>query len=80
MKLTTPAMASAPYTEEAPPVRMSMRLTSAAGMKLMSPTVDHASPVGMRRPLISVSVRYSPRWRRSTVAVPLAVFEVVEFW
>ena len=40
MKLTTPATASAPYTDEAPPVSTSTRLTSAEGMKLMSATGD----------------------------------------
>ena len=38
MKLTTPATASAPYTDEAPPVSTSTRLISADGMKLMSGT------------------------------------------
>ena len=38
MKLTTPEMASDPYTAEAPPVRTSTRSISAGGMKLMSGT------------------------------------------
>ena len=38
MKLTTPATASAPYTDEAPPVSTSTRLISVDGMKLMSAT------------------------------------------
>ena len=36
MKLTTPPTASAPYTDEAPPVKTSTRLTSWVGMKSMS--------------------------------------------
>ena len=36
MKLTTPATASAPYTDEAPPVSTSTRLISDDGMKLRS--------------------------------------------
>jgi hypothetical protein len=48
-------------------------------MKLRSGAVDHASPEGMRRPLISTRVRTEPRLRRATVAVPLAPLEMVEF-
>ena len=36
MKLTTPATASAPYTDDAPPVRTSTRLISADGMTFRS--------------------------------------------
>jgi hypothetical protein len=36
MKLTTPATASAPYTDEAPPVMTSTRWIAAAGMVLRS--------------------------------------------
>ncbi len=80
MKLTTPATASAPYTDEAPPVSTSTRLISADGMKLMSGTLPPAvgSPGCRRRPLISTRVRFAPRPRRLTVAVPVAPFDTFE--
>ena len=63
MKLTTPATASAPYTDEAPPVSTSARLISDDGMKLRSAAwvVLFGSPGTMRRPLISARVRFEPR-------------------
>ena len=78
-KLTTPVTASAPYTDEAPPVSTSTRFTSADGMKFRSGEISHASPATMRRPLISTRVRSEPRLRRSTVAVPDAPLAMVEF-
>src|SRR5580658_4167185 len=81
MKFTTPATASAPYTADAPPVRMSTRSISAAGIWLMSEKLrpPSAEPGPRRRPSTRVSVRWLPRPRRSMVAVPSAPLEVVEF-
>jgi len=61
MKLTTPATASAPYVDEAPPVRMSTRFTRKAGMKFRSGEIEPVSPPGMRRPSIRTRVRLAPR-------------------
>ena len=74
MKFTTPAMASEPYTAEAPPVTTSMRSISAAGIWLMSgegfglPVLG--SPTPSRRPSTSTRVRCGPRPRRFTVVMP----------
>ncbi len=70
MKLTTPAIASEPYTAEAPPVTTSTRSISAGGMLFRSTTPSVLAPT-MRRPLTSTRVREGPRPRRSTVAVPV---------
>ena len=84
MKLTTPATASAPYTAEAPPVRMSTRSTSEVGMKFRSAETAPIDEVGLppisRRPSISTRVRDEPRPRRLTVAVPLEPLETLEPW
>ena len=48
MKLTTPATASAPYTDDAPPVSTSTRLSSDAGMMLMSPAWRRAVRIARR--------------------------------
>src|SRR5258708_30415919 len=82
MKLTTPATASAPYTAEAPPVRMSTRSTSEVGTKFRSAATAEIDEVGLppisRRPSISTRVRAEPRPRRLTVAVPLEPLETLE--
>src|SRR3954470_12134230 len=82
MKLTTPATASAPYTADAPPVRMSTRSTSEVGMKLRSAETEAIDEVGLppirRRPSISTRVRLGPRPRRFTVAVPSEALETLE--
>src|SRR3954451_9303066 len=79
MKLTTPETASAPYTDEAPPVRTSTRLISDDGMKLMSATEPwRGSPGCRRRPLTSTRVRCDPRPRRFTDAVPVEPFDTFE--
>ena len=86
MKFTTPATASAPYTEEAPPVRTSTRSISAFGIWFRSgapeftPGAVSGLPGISRRPLIRTSVRLAFRPRRSTVAVPVEPFEIVEPW
>ena len=48
MKLTTPAMASGPYTAEAPPVMTSTPWIAAAGMVLMSTTSSAFAGCGRR--------------------------------
>ena len=76
MKLTTPATASEPYTAEAPPVSTSMFWIREFGIELISTVPPEV--VGVTRvPLISTSVRFEPRPRRLTVAVPLpGLFDV----
>src|ERR1700755_1955676 len=82
MKLTTPATASAPYTDDAPPVSTSTRLISEAGMMLMSAAwvIPLGSPGVRRRPLTRVKVRFEPRYRRSISAVPVAEFDSPDDW
>ena len=76
MKLTTPAIASDPYTAEAPPVSTSMFWISEFGIVLMS-TVPLELVGTTRLPSMRTSVRFEPRPRRSTVAVPLpGLFDV----
>ncbi len=69
LKLTTPAMASAPYTAAAPPVMTSTFFTAADGMVFTS-TTSWALTGCARRPLTSTSVRLVPRPRRLSVAAP----------
>src|SRR3954449_11638527 len=79
MKLTTPATASAPYTDEAPPVRTSTRLISDDGMKLMSATEPWRGSPGCRRlPLTRPGERGDPRPRRLTDAGPGEPFDALE--
>ncbi|MNN17033.1 hypothetical protein D3C81_1302010 [compost metagenome] len=69
MKLTAPAMASEPYTADAPPVTISTFSMSASGMVARSTTPSELA--GMkRRPLTRVSVRLAPRPRRLAVSTP----------
>ena len=69
MKFTAPAMASEPYTADAPPVMTSTLFTSALGM--VDRSTLPAPFAGMnRRPLTSVSVRVAPRPRRLAVNTP----------
>src|SRR5882672_11895382 len=64
MMFTTPAMASEPYTAEAPSFRISMRSIAAVGMEFRSTDVFAPVPPGtMRRPLRSTRVRSEPRPR-----------------
>ncbi len=69
MKFTTPAMASAPYTAEAPPVIVSTRSMAADGMVLMS-MISAAFAGCARRPSISTRVRFGPMPRRFTLPIP----------
>ena len=71
IKLTTPARASEPYTEVAPPVSTSTLLISNAGTWLISaqdPPV--AVPGAILLPLIRTSVLAHPKFLRLAVAVP----------
>ena len=65
-KLTTPAMASEPYTAEAPPVTTSTRSMRPAGMVPMS-TTPELDEAGTRSPSTRIRVRCGPRPRRSRV-------------
>ncbi len=69
MKLTTPAMASAPYTAAAPPVITSTLSIAAAGIVLTSTTRKELTGCG-RRPSIRTRLRFEPKPRRSSVAAP----------
>src|SRR5690606_10641241 len=71
MKLTTPAIASAPYTDEAPPVIVSTRAIAADGIVLMLTAPDALT--GMpRRPSSSARLRFAPRPPRCSVAATSA--------
>ena len=69
MKFTTPAIASAPYTDDAPPVIVSTRATAAEGIELMliAPSAFTGMP---RRPSIKTRLRFAPRPRRLKVDAP----------
>src|SRR6185369_14580863 len=79
MKLTTPATASAPYTDEAPPVIVSMRAMAADGIVLMLTAID--ALIGIARwPSSSTRLRFAPRPRRLNVAWPGVRVEPVAIW
>jgi len=69
MKFTTPATASAPYTDEAPPVIVSMRAMAADGIVLMLTAIEALIGIA-RRPSSSTKFRFEPRPRRLNVAAP----------
>ncbi len=69
MKLTTPVIASEPYTADDPPVTTSVRATSAVGIVLRSVTCS-GPKIAKRRPLTSTRFRCAPKPRRFTSAVP----------
>src|SRR6476646_4333288 len=71
--LTTPAMASDPYSEEAPSVRISTWSTALNGMVLRSTapdTPEAEDSLTQRRPSTSTSTRLAPRLRSDTVVEP----------
>src|SRR5690606_11595611 len=72
MTLTTPPMASEPYSAEAPSERISMRSTAASGMVLRSALLPVDGAYGTRRPSTSTRVRSEPMPRRSMSAVAWA--------
>ncbi len=69
MKFTTPATASAPYTDEAPPVIVSIRAMAADGIVLMLTAIEALIGIA-RRPSSSTKFRFAPRPRRLNVAAP----------
>ena len=69
LKLTTPPIASEPYTAEAPPVMISTFSIREAGIVFKSTTPDWLAGT-QRRPLTITKVREVPKPRKSTVAVP----------
>jgi len=76
-KFTTPAMASGPYTAEAPPVITSTLAMAEAGIVLTS-TTSAALAGWARRPSIRMRLRLVPRPRRFSVAAPGVL--VALFW
>ncbi len=70
MMLTTPAMASEPYTAEAPSFNISMRSTAAGASVFRSNASPARPPALERRPLTSTSVLPAGSPRSVTVAVP----------
>src|SRR3546814_1161812 len=73
MMLTTPAIASEPYIDDAPSSSTSMRAMIDNGIVLRStdePTPEAEDSLIQRTPSTSTSTRLEPRWRRSTVAAP----------
>jgi hypothetical protein len=67
--LTAPAIASEPYTADAPPVMMSTRSINAVGIIDVSTSPSSLNGT-VRRPFMRTSVRCEPRPRRSIVAAP----------
>ena len=80
-KLTTPATASEPYTEDAPPVKTSTLSKSNVGMVLRSAQFPPpVVPGTILLPFIRTNVLEQPRFLRLTVAVPLEPLELVMDW
>jgi hypothetical protein len=77
MMLITPAMASDPYSAEAPSFRISTRSIAETGIALMSTKfvvmLSAKGLIATRRPLTSTRVASAPRPRRLIEAAPLAV-------
>ncbi len=72
MKLTTPAIASVPYVDEAPSVSTSMRSSAAIGSVFRSTATAEKGLGTTRLPFSSTSVRCAPRLRRDAYeAAPL---------
>ena len=81
MKFTTPATASEPYTEEAPPVKTSTLSKSKVGIvfrsaQLPPPVVPGTSLL----PFIKTNVLEHPKFLKLTVAVPFDPLELVIDW
>ncbi len=71
MMFTTPAMASEPYTAEAPSLRTSTRSMAAVGIEFRSTEESAPVPPGTnRRPFISTRVRAEPSPRRLMRVAP----------
>ena len=81
MKLTTPATASEPYTDDAPPVKTSTLFNNKAGTWLMSAQLPpFAVPGAILLPLIRTKVLEQPKFLRFAVAVPFDPFAVWAIW
>jgi hypothetical protein len=75
MKLTTPAIASDPYTAVAPSSRISTRSTASSGIELMftakpPPLEFDSAATGGRMPSISTSVYFDGKACSDAVATP----------
>src|SRR5690349_24173931 len=73
MMLITPAIASEPYSDDAPSLRISMRSTTLAGIVLRSTAADTPEAedsLTQRRPSTRINVRLAPRLRRLIVVEP----------
>src|SRR5690242_3112073 len=73
MMLMTPAIASDPYSDDAPSFRISMRSTMLEGIVLRSTaaeTPEADDSFTQRRPSTRISVRLAPRLRSETVVEP----------
>src|SRR3546814_4963016 len=71
--MTRPAIATEPYSDDAPSSSTSMRSMIDSGIVLRStdePTPEAEDSLIQRTPSTSTSTRLEPRWRRSTVAAP----------
>src|SRR3546814_9392463 len=71
--MTRPAIATEPYSDDAPSSITSMRSMIDNGIVLRStdePTPEAEDSLIQRTPSTSTSTRLEPRWRRSTVAAP----------
>src|SRR3990172_3801004 len=76
MMLSTPPMASEPYTADAPSCRISIDFTALAGIELRSTAPDTPEPdepLTQRRPSTSTSTRLEVRYRRSISAAPAPI-------
>ena len=69
--LTTPAMASEPYSEDPLCLRISIRFTTANGMLFKSTELPFSPLCAVRWPLISTNVLVAGRPRSVTLALPL---------
>ena len=81
LKLTTPDMASEPYTADAPPVMVSTPERMNCGIRLTS-TTAFALDNGKRRPSSNTRFRVSPRPRRLSEARPASATAptVLDVW
>ena len=72
MMLITPAIASEPYTAEAPSDKISIRSTAAIGIEFKSCELPVEGDLGKRRPSTKINERSAPKPRKFTEEVPCA--------
>ena len=70
--LTTPAIASEPYTAEAPSDKISIRSTAAIGIEFKSCELPVEGDLGKRRPSTKISEREAPKPRKLICETPCA--------